>query len=128
METDGFTVSACIAENLSAQSPHPRETRLLLAHVLGQSREWVIAHPEAELTDEQHKRFSVLVEQAVNGTPLPYLLGEWEFFGLDFIVTPDVLIPRPETELHSPRKAREIPKSQFWILELGVELSPSRSR
>ena len=111
METDGFTVSACIAENLSAQSPHPRETRLLLAHVLGQSREWVIAHPEAELTDEQHKRFSVLVEQAVNGTPLPYLLGEWEFFGLDFIVTPDVLIPRPETELLVERAIKN-PKSQ----------------
>ncbi len=77
----------------------PREAALLLAHVLGQSREWVLAHPEAELTPEQSGRFAKLIEQAGRGTPLPYLLGQWEFFGLNFKITPDVLIPRPETEL-----------------------------
>jgi len=101
-------------------SPTPREAALLLAHVLGRTREWVLAHPEAELTPEQSERFSRLMEQAERGAPLPYLLGQWEFFGLSFKVTPDVLIPRPETELlvekalekipnlrHSPQKARE---------------------
>ncbi|MBI3244484.1 MAG: peptide chain release factor N(5)-glutamine methyltransferase [Chloroflexi bacterium] len=78
--------------------PH-REAALLLAHTLGQSREWVLAHPEAELTPEQGERFAKLVEQAEHGVPLPYLLGQWEFFGLNFKITPDVLIPRPETEL-----------------------------
>lgn len=76
-----------------------RDAALLLAHLLGQSREWVLAHPEAELTPEQGERFTQLLEQAARGTPLPYLLGQWEFFGLNFKVTPDVLIPRPETEL-----------------------------
>jgi release factor glutamine methyltransferase len=98
----------------------PREAALLLAHALGQNREWVLAHPEAELTPEQRERFASLLEQAERGTPLPYLLGQWEFFGLNFKITPDVLIPRPETELlvekalgktqkprHSPQKARE---------------------
>ncbi len=78
--------------------PH-REAALLLAHTLGQSREWVLAHPEAELTLEQGEHFAKLIEQAERGTPLPYLLGQWEFFGLNFKITPDVLIPRPETEL-----------------------------
>lgn len=80
-------------------SPTPREAALLLAHVLGTSREWVLAHPEAELTPEQSERFNNLIAQAELGTPLPYLLGQWEFFGLNFKITPDVLIPRPETEL-----------------------------
>ncbi len=80
-------------------SPTPREAALLLAHVLGQTREWVFAHPEAELTPEQHERFAKLIEQAGRDMPLPYLLGQWEFFGLNFKITPDVLIPRPETEL-----------------------------
>ena len=76
-----------------------REAQLLLAHVLDKPREWVIAHPEQSLTPEQQTRFTDLTTQAANGVPLPYLLGHWEFFGLDFVVTPDVLIPRPETEL-----------------------------
>ncbi len=100
----------------------PRISSLLLAHVLGKSREWVFAHPEAELTAEQHERFAALAEQAASGTPLPYLLGHWEFFGLDFIVTPDVLIPRPETEL-LVEKALQTSKSQnpnFQIVDVGT--------
>src|SRR3990172_232488 len=100
----------------------PRITTLLLAHVLGKSREWVIGHAEVELTTEQHERFSALAAQAANGTPLPYLLGEWEFFGLNFKVTPDVLIPRPETEL-LVEKALQTSKSQnpnFQIVDVGT--------
>jgi len=89
-----------------------RESSLLLAHALGKSREWVIAHPEAELTPEQRERYTALIAQAANGMPLPYLLGHWGFFGLDFLVTPDVLIPRPETEL---LVERAIAKLQFQI-------------
>ena len=82
-----------------ASSLPPRETALLLAHVLGKSREWVFAHPEAQLSPEQQAQFESLIAQAQSGTPLPYLLGYWEFFGLRFRITPAVLIPRPETEL-----------------------------
>ncbi len=83
----------------SASSLLRREAELLLAHVAGRPREWVMAHPEAELTAEQRRQFESLAARAAAGTPLPYLLGHWEFFGLDFRITPDVLIPRPETEL-----------------------------
>jgi len=75
------------------------DTQVLLAHVLQKSRAWVLTHPEFELTLEQSRELEEGVERLVSGEPLPYLLGHWEFFGLDFTVTHDVLIPRPETEL-----------------------------
>ena len=71
---------------------------MLLAHVLGQSRTWVMAHPEAVLPQEIEEEYEQAIRRIEGGTPLPYVLGHWEFFGLDFLVTPDVLIPRPETE------------------------------
>lgn len=75
------------------------EMQVLLAHVTGKNRAWVLAHPEAALTPEQEQAFLALKERYEAGEPLPYLLGHWEFYGLDFYVSPDVLIPRPETEL-----------------------------
>lgn len=100
-----------------------REAQLLLAYTLGQTREWVIAHPEATLTPEQQSRFTNLTARATNGVPLPYLLGHWEFFGLDFIVTPDVLIPRPETELLVERALHSIsnsPNAKRLVLDVGT--------
>ena len=75
------------------------DAQLLLAHVLGANRSWVLAHPEATLTEEQQFALEAGARRLEAGEPLPYLLGQWEFYGLDFIVTPAVLIPRPETEL-----------------------------
>jgi len=75
------------------------EAQALLAHVLDKPRAWVIAHPEAILTADQANSFSFILERRLDSEPLPYLLGHWEFFGLRFKVTPNVLIPRPETEL-----------------------------
>ncbi len=75
------------------------DAQVLLAHVLGCSRSWLLAHPETRLTDEQKARLTEKAAQLAGGKPLPYVLGHWEFFGLSFIVTPAVLIPRPETEL-----------------------------
>lgn len=75
------------------------EAQVLLAHVLNQTRSWILAHPEVILTLEQSKELAQAVSRLQTGEPLPYVLGHWEFFGLDFLVSPDVLIPRPETEL-----------------------------
>ncbi len=75
------------------------ETQVLLAHVTGQSRAWLLSHAEVMLTPEQEKALETALNQLKSGMPLPYIIGHWEFFGLDFNVTPDVLIPRPETEL-----------------------------
>ena len=75
------------------------DTQVLLAHILGKPRAWVLAHPETLLGKNQHASLSQAVTRLRGGEPLPYVLGKWEFFGLTFQVTPAVLIPRPETEL-----------------------------
>ncbi len=75
------------------------ETQVLLAHVLEKPRTWVLAHPEEILTPQQKEQLTILLAGLAGGTPLPFLTGQQEFFGLDFAVSPAVLIPRPETEL-----------------------------
>jgi release factor glutamine methyltransferase len=75
------------------------DAQVLLAHLLGKSRAWVIAHPELVLTLEQSNDLEDYLARLEMGEPLPYVLGHWEFYGLDFGVTPATLIPRPETEL-----------------------------
>lgn len=75
------------------------EARILLQHVLQQQQAYLIAHGDEELTPEQRARYEELVARAARREPVPYLIGRAPFFGLDFAVTPDVLIPRPETEL-----------------------------
>ena len=75
------------------------EVGALVGFVLQRPRAWILAHPEQKLTAEQAARLNALLERLSAGEPLPYLTGRQEFYGLDFEVTPDVLIPRPETEL-----------------------------
>ena len=71
---------------------------LLLMHVLGEDRVWVYAHPEVELDPAQRERYFSLIARRASGVPTQHLTGHQEFWGLDFEVTPDGLIPRPETE------------------------------
>ncbi|MFI5059488.1 MAG: peptide chain release factor N(5)-glutamine methyltransferase [Candidatus Acidiferrales bacterium] len=71
---------------------------LLLLHVLGRDRTWIYAHPEETISAEDEARYFALVARRAAGEPTQYLTGKQEFWGLEFEVTPDVLIPRPETE------------------------------
>lgn len=75
------------------------DVTVLAAHLLGRSRAWVLSHGDYELTAEQLQSLTENIALYREGVPLPYLLGEWEFFGKKFIVTEATLIPRPETEL-----------------------------
>ena len=75
------------------------DAQVLLAHVIDKSRTWILAHPISSLNIDQVTTLNYLIQRLELGEPLPYVLGHWEFFRLDFDVTPDVLIPRPETEL-----------------------------
>ena len=75
------------------------DAQVVLARLLEKPRSWVMAHPDAHLTGNRSIALDGLVTRLESGKPLPYVLGRWEFFGLEFEVTPDVLIPRPETEL-----------------------------
>ncbi|MBN2385457.1 MAG: peptide chain release factor N(5)-glutamine methyltransferase [Anaerolineales bacterium] len=75
------------------------DAQVLAAQILGRGRAWVLAHPEAVPGPEQLAALEAAVQRLEGGSPLPYVLGEWEFYGLVLEITPDVLIPRPETEL-----------------------------
>ena len=71
---------------------------LLLMHTLGRDRAWIYAHPEDMLDPAAAAQFFELVAQRSSGVPTQYLTGTQEFWGLEYEVTPAVLIPRPETE------------------------------
>ena len=75
------------------------EAQLILGSVLQLNRAAVLAHPERILSPNQLAQLDLLIHRHLAGEPLPYLLGHWEFYGLDFMVNSAVLIPRPETEL-----------------------------
>jgi release factor glutamine methyltransferase len=75
------------------------DAQLLLAHVSGRSRAWLLAHGDAALDDRQEVRIAALTERRAAGEPLAYLVGEKEFHGLALEVDARVLVPRPETEL-----------------------------
>ena len=75
------------------------DAQVLLGHILGKPRAWVLAHPEVALEAGQQAALQEAVRRLEAGEPLPYVLGHWGFYKLDLLVTPAVLIPRPETEL-----------------------------
>ncbi len=75
------------------------EARVLLAHILKADHAWLIAHDRDMPTPAQQDAIERLIARRATGEPVAYILGEREFYGRTFMVTPDVLIPRPETEL-----------------------------
>ena len=80
--------------------PSPRmNAEVLLMFALGCDRAYLYAHPERELTSDETARYETALAERARGVPSQYITGHQEFWGMDFIVTPAVLIPRPETEL-----------------------------
>lgn len=108
-----ITIGAALtdaARHLAATTDTPRlEAEALLAHALGTRRAYLFAWPERPLDAPAQARFADLLERRLRGEPLAYLTGEREFWSLRLQVTPDVLIPRPETEL---------------VVELALRLRP----
>ena len=91
------TVAAALA---AARAKLPAsEARLLLGHVLGRPPAWLIAHDDEVLDEAALLRFASLVARRNGGEPVAYLVGHREFYGREFAVSPEVLIPRPETEM-----------------------------
>ena len=76
-----------------------REANSLLAFALQKDKTFLIAHPEYKLTEEEERRFRDFLQRRAMHEPFQYICGSQEFYGLNFTLTPDVLIPRPETEL-----------------------------
>jgi release factor glutamine methyltransferase len=82
----------------AAVRSHTLAAELLLMHALGRDRTWIYAHPEEEISASDAGKFFTLISRRANGEPTQHLTGKQEFWGLEFEVTPDVLIPRQETE------------------------------
>ncbi len=86
------------------------EVQILLQTVLSVNRAYLLTHPELALSDDELLRYSGLLDRRLNGEPIAYILGVREFYGLDFKVTPDTLIPRPDTELLVELALQKIPR------------------
>lgn len=86
-----------------------REAELLLAHAIGRSRAWLIAHRDDAIADAHRSAYEALVERRAAGEPIAYLVGTRGFHALELEVGPDVLIPRVETELLVELALRRIP-------------------
>ncbi len=89
-----------------------RDAELILSHVIKRDRVWLITRRDDVLDDDDQRAFYDLVMRRARREPLQYIIGNQEFWGNDFMVTPDTLIPRPETEL---------------IIEATLELMPDRN-
>jgi release factor glutamine methyltransferase len=91
----------------------PLDNRILLCHALGLSRVGLITQSERLLSEDEAQRLAALLARRLAGEPIAYIVGQREFFGLPFEVTPAVLIPRPDTEL---------------LVELALERLPTGGR
>ena len=97
------------------------EVQCLLQAVLQVNRAWLLAHPEQVLSDEELSRYTTLFERRLKGEPIAYILGEREFYGLNFKVSPATLIPRPETELLVELALQRLPpQGKYRVLDLGT--------
>jgi release factor glutamine methyltransferase len=125
----GVTIASLLAEATqriaTANALEPREARLearvLLAQALNVDHAWLIGHDRDIPTSAQQHRIAQLVHRRTEGEPVAYILGEREFYGRRFKVTPDVLIPRPDTELLVDAALERLPQDRpARILDLGT--------
>ena len=94
---------------------------LLLMHVLGRDRTYLYSHPDDDLPPEILERYNKLIQERAAGKPTQYITGHQEFWGLDFEVTPDVLIPRPETE-HVVERTIELAKRRGLEMDAPLRI------
>jgi release factor glutamine methyltransferase len=98
----------------------PRLTaEVLLGHALGRAREYFYAHPEHELSELEWLHYGRYLHERLQGKPTQYITGRQEFWGREFHVSPDVLIPRPETE-HVVEAALETARDARRLVDLGT--------
>ncbi|MDP3777833.1 peptide chain release factor N(5)-glutamine methyltransferase [Methylotenera sp.] len=97
------------------------EAQLLLQNVLNVNRAWLLAHESDTLQDKIKTDYEALLARRLIGEPIAYIFGYREFFGLNLIVTPDTLIPRPDTETLVETALDKIPlETPFTVLDLGT--------
>lgn len=100
---------------------NPRyEAEILLSHVLQRSRSWIIAFDEIELNQFNQSQLKNFVARRISGEPMAYILGKKDFWSLSLRVSPDTLIPRPDTEILVEQVLSKIETHQRYILDLGT--------
>jgi release factor glutamine methyltransferase len=126
-QTDDSSIASQLLQAVArlAEGPHPNRSRLdaesLLLHTLDCGKAWLMAHGSDPLSPLDATRFHEFIDRRLTGEPIQYILGEAEFYGLPFRVSPAVLIPRPETE-HLVEKALELAATfpSPRILDIGA--------
>jgi release factor glutamine methyltransferase len=127
--TNAMNVRGALREAMaqleSASVPsHALAAELLMMHTLGRDRAWIYSHPEVEIEPDALEKFHSLIVRRSSGIPTQYLTGKQEFWGLEFEVTPAVLIPRPETEhvieVALERLGAERKNSPLRIADIGT--------
>lgn len=103
------------------------EAEILLSEILKKSREFLFSYPEKKISESQNKKYNNFIARRLKGEPIAYIVGRKEFYGLDFIVNKNVLVPRPETELmveeainHITHNTQHITESKNLIIEIGT--------
>ena len=120
MRAAGELLDEAVARLRDSDSPR-LDAEVLLAHVLGKSRAWLLAWPDRGVDAEAVARFADLITRRAEGRPVAYLTGRREFWSLDLAVDDTTLIPRPETELLVERALAWIPSAeQRLVADLGT--------
>jgi release factor glutamine methyltransferase len=114
-------IVAATAQLKNSSSTPALDAQVLLAHALERDRTYIIAHARDVLDSENQKQFQQLVAQRIDGTPVAYLTGRQEFWSLPISVSPDTLIPRPETELLVELALEKIPlEEKYLVADIGT--------
>ncbi len=109
----------CTRQELAEQAP--RDADLLVMHVLQVPRTALLAHPDRPLSEREQAQLQQALERRVGFEPMQYITGQQEFFGLNLRVSPDVLIPRPETEVLVEAVLERLPRSSpVTIADVGT--------
>jgi len=117
--TVGLLLSGAASSLAPASDSARTDAGLLLAWTLRRSREWLLAHDDVRVSEEEAAAFERLCARRREGMPIAYLLGTAEFYGRSFVVNENVLVPRPETE-HLIDEALSLIKSPTRVLDVGT--------
>ncbi|EPS4513517.1 peptide chain release factor N(5)-glutamine methyltransferase [Klebsiella aerogenes] len=112
-------LTQAIARLGASDSPR-RDAEILLGHVTGKARTWILAFDETVLTAEQLAELEALLARRANGEPMAHLVGQREFWSLPLFVSPATLIPRPDTECLVEQALVRLPQTACRILDLGT--------
>ena len=116
-----MTGTTTVRRALAQSGLVPIDARVLLGHVLGRNRAWLAAHADEPLSRADAAAFAALAKRRRDGEPVAYLTGTREFWGLTLVVSPAVLIPRPETETLVELALARLPEDRATrVLDLGT--------